>query len=133
MNNKQKSALLTSLAVFMYITCVIPVILSDSDIAVCIMFLLIGLATAILVYNSAVNKRAAAQEGVEQASVAPPRPAHSNTALKSATSLLWVVTVIVYIALSFATMDWGITWIVFLIAAAVEQIIKLVLNKEDEQ
>ena len=44
----------------------------------------------------------------------------------AASVVLWMLTVIVYISISFATGAWHITWIVFLIAGCVEALIKLI-------
>ena len=41
----------------------------------------------------------------------------------------WSLVVALYFILSFLTMAWYITWIIFLIAAAVEQIIKVSARK----
>lgn len=46
--------------------------------------------------------------------------------------LYWLVVTIIYLAVSFATMCWHITWIIWLIAAAVKQAIFLFTGQKDE-
>ena len=39
-----------------------------------------------------------------------------------------MIVVVVYLLISFWTMHWGITWIIFLIAAAIDNIIKAIFE-----
>lgn len=41
--------------------------------------------------------------------------------------ILWTITVIIYLSVSFATWAWAWSWMIFLIAVAVEQIIRLIV------
>ncbi|MDL2236337.1 permease prefix domain 1-containing protein [Christensenellaceae bacterium OttesenSCG-928-K19] len=42
---------------------------------------------------------------------------------------MWLIIVIIYFLISFTTMAWGVTWLIFLVGAAIEQIIKIQINK----
>ena len=44
--------------------------------------------------------------------------------MKSLSSALWTLTLAVYFILSFSTHAWHITWVIFLIATAAEQLLK---------
>ncbi|MBD5550342.1 MAG: hypothetical protein HDQ96_04085 [Lachnospiraceae bacterium] len=52
---------------------------------------------------------------------------------KSINSIIWTMALILYFAISFTTYNWNITWIIFLIAACVQAIVKLIfeLKKHD--
>lgn len=52
---------------------------------------------------------------------------------KSLTGAAWCLVVIAYISLSFATFAWHITWIIFPLAAALQQAAKLFIAWRDEQ
>ena len=49
-------------------------------------------------------------------------------AMKAIVSALWCIIVVLYFVISFSTMAWYITWVIFLIGAAVESIIKAIFN-----
>lgn len=55
--------------------------------------------------------------------------ANKEKAVKtSASALVWTLTVTCYFIISFATYEWAVTWITFLIGACVQAIVVLVLN-----
>lgn len=47
---------------------------------------------------------------------------------KAISSIIWSITVIIYFLISFSTMAWHITWIIFLIAGCVESIVRLIYS-----
>lgn len=47
---------------------------------------------------------------------------------KAIESILWTLTVFIYLAISFLTFRWDITWIVFIIALCLDSIVKLVFS-----
>ena len=49
-------------------------------------------------------------------------------AMKALSSALWSIITVIYIIISFWTMAWHITWVIFLIGAAVEGILKAVFE-----
>lgn len=52
---------------------------------------------------------------------------------RSINSIIWTLTVVLYFIISFATYEWQITWIIFLIALCVQSIVKLIFSlREDE-
>lgn len=51
---------------------------------------------------------------------------------KSIQSIVWTFTLILYFTISFATYQWRVTWIIFLIAACVHKIIKLIFELKYE-
>ena len=52
---------------------------------------------------------------------------------KSINSIIWTMTLVLYFIISFTTYKWYITWIIFLIAACVQAIVKLIfeLKRQD--
>lgn len=55
--------------------------------------------------------------------------ANKEKAVKtSVNSLIWLLTITIYFIVSFATYEWAVTWITFLIGACVQAIVVLVLN-----
>lgn len=56
-----------------------------------------------------------------------------KAARKTINSLIWTITLVLYFLISFETYDWYITWVIFLIAACVQQIVKLIFELRSEE
>lgn len=50
---------------------------------------------------------------------------------KAVDSLLWMLTVVVYLLVSFITHAWWITWIIFLISACLQSVVALVFKMKE--
>jgi len=57
------------------------------------------------------------------------RGARSKELRKAISSVIWLLTLIIYFLFSFGTGAWHITWIIFLIAACVESIVHIIFPK----
>lgn len=132
---RKKSALLTAIAVALYITCLLPpILLTDTflgeNVAPAMMFAMIGLATGLLIYNNLSKPRYHRLDDtiVEEFKEWQTQTDSERRAFKAISSALWSIVVVVYILVSFWTRSWHITWVIFLIGAAVEGIIKAVFE-----
>lgn len=47
---------------------------------------------------------------------------------KAISHIIWTITLVLYFLISFSTMDWYITWVIFLIGGCVESIVKLLFS-----
>ena len=127
----RRSALFVAAAVALYILCIIPPILWEEDaIGPVLMLIMAAAATALLIYNSMAKPKyiKADDTVVEEFKEWKENSKRNKKAYNAISSALWVLTVAVYLAVSFLTMAWHITWIIFLIAAAVDSIIKAVFD-----
>lgn len=135
---KNKSALLTSIAIMLYILCVVPCIIFsmsgnvmlNSVLGPVLMFVMIAAATGLLIYNSKTkiksnHNRETMVDEFKQWQSGNPSQAGKYKSIKG---VLWSVTVLIYLLVSFLTFAWYITWIIFIIAVAVEQVIKLIIE-----
>lgn len=129
--SKSRSALLTTIAIMLYILCVVPCILlaetSYADtLAPCLMFVMIAIATGLLIYNGKTKIRYHKSQDtmVEDFKEWKEAKSERTSLRKSLSSALWSLGVVVYLIISFATGAWYITWIVFLILVAIDNIIK---------
>ena len=122
----------------LYILCVIPPIIFSTGsfsmevmmLGPILMFVMIAVATGLLIYNSMTKPKNIKMNAtmVEDFKEWQSEKQHDNSALKSINAALWGITVVLYLAISFLTGAWHITWLIFLIAAAVTQIINLCFN-----
>jgi len=131
---RQKSAALTAIAVMMYILCVLPIVIMSmanfryaSEIGVPVMFLMIAGATGLLIYNSMTKPKyhSSSDTMVEEFREWQSDDKDRKALRKAISSALWSITVALYIIISFMTGAWFITWVIFIIAGAVESLINV--------
>ena len=123
---KKRSALLVAIAIALYILCPVPVILLQDEMGVMALFLFVAVATALLIYNGVTRERyiKADDTMVEEFKEWKQNNRQKNKASEAIVGSFWLIAVCVYIVVSFMTGAWHITWIIFLIAAAVSSLIK---------
>lgn len=115
---KKKSALLLAAAIMLYITSVVPPILIDGAVGPALMFVMVAVATGIIVYRSIVNSKNKREDEEEK------KKEPENPVLKAVKSCVWAVAIIVYFLISFLTGAWYITWLVFPITGAITDVIE---------
>ena len=129
--SRRRSAVLVSVAVALYILCVVPcLLLGGSMVGPVLMFVMIAAATGLLIYNHMTRPRYIKKEDtvVEEFKAWKGQNTAQNQLLRAVSGVLWALTVAGYLLLSFWTMDWHITWVLFLIAGAVNGIIKAIFD-----
>lgn len=123
----KKKALYTTIAVMLYILSVVviiffSVVLRSPVIGVCVFFLVIAIATGMLIYiemtkpldkNHVVKRKIVTKE---------------DRLYKQITSVLALLVLAIYLIISVLTMRWDITWILWIVYALLTEIIKLVFS-----
>lgn len=128
--DKKKSAKITAIAVMMYILCPVSVIVSDNfgneTLGVAIMFMLIAGATGLLIYNNMTKPQYLKQDDtiVEDFKEWKSSNNKNRRVRKSIESAMWAIITAIYLLISFITGAWYITWIIFIVGAAIEKVIK---------
>ena len=131
---KRRYAGLTALAIGLYIIAVIPIIalspMGHAILGLALMLTFVAAATGILVYVSMTRPRYRRAEDtiVEEFKEWKSSKDSRNEVWKSISAALWMLVVIAYLLTSFLTGAWHITWIIFLIGTALEQIVKAVFQ-----
>lgn len=132
--SKKRSALFTSIAVMLYIMSVIPVMLlgeiGTGILGVVLMFILIAIATGLIVYNSMSKPKYLKKDQtvVEEFKEWKANSIEKNALYKSICGAMWSIIVVIYFIISFMTMAWHITWIIFLIGSAIQGIIHAIFE-----
>lgn len=123
--SRKRSALFVSIAVGLYILSVVPVILIQDVMGVVIMFACIAVATGLLIYNGITKEKyiKADDTVVEEFKEWKQSNRKNKQAVDAITGSVWLLTVCLYMILSFMTGAWHITWVIFLIAAAISSMI----------
>ena len=124
--SKKRSAAMTAVAIALYILSPVPVILIQDEMGVMALFLFIAIATALLIYNGVTRERYVKADDtmVEQFKEWKENGKQKNKAVDAIVGSFWLIAVCVYIVVSFMTGAWHITWIIFLIAAAIASMIR---------
>lgn len=123
---RKKTALIVTISVFIYILSIVAVIVlaetGAPDYAIASSFLtLIAVATCMLIYhfmalpkNNEVEIKQTKKE--------------NNPVKEGIGAIIWISATIIYILVSFLTSAWHITWVIFLMAVVVQEIVKLCLE-----
>lgn len=114
-----------SISVSLYILSVVFVIIfgniKDLEIlGICLFLIIIAIATGIIIYTSMVYDNKETKKIKIKTK--------ENNLYKTIDEALALLTLIIYMFISFLTMAWHITWIMWIIYALIMQIIKLVFN-----
>lgn len=133
---RKKNALVVSVCIGLYIFSLIAAIILDEILNVndsitgISFFGICGLATCILVYHNMASPSYRKEEDtlVDEFKEWKHHKDKNNVIRKSISSILWTLILIIYFIVSFTTMAWHITWILFIIGGLFEQIITLIFK-----
>ena len=135
-NKTKKKAIITATAIGLYISCFTPcIIFADTileDISVIFMFMLIALATLMLIFNGS-NKT----EKTDKATVSDYKEWNKQVKKKKSSpfyklivAFIWIIASFSYIFVTIVTGPFSIivTWMIFLIAFAVQRFTKAIFD-----
>ena len=128
---RKRSAMLVSLGVVLAIASFIPHFIFDNEDVACIfMFLFWAIAAGLFVYNGMTKPKYNKLDDtlVEEFKEWKAQSNEKNSSFGMLSLSLWLITVALYMVISFATGAWYITWIIYLIAAAMNVLIKALLD-----
>ena len=120
-------AILTSIAIGLYILSPIGLFVLHETIGLCILFVMAAVATMLLVFSSMIMPKYLRVDDtmVEEFKEWKDYKNRKSGIRKSVSSILWIFVTIVYILVSFLTGRWEITWVLFLIGGLCEGLIKI--------
>lgn len=125
---KHQKAATVSLAVMLYILSPIALLVFGGKLGLILLFLMLAAATGILVYYGMTQggRKTRAGQADEPLDEEAQRKLskEQKKLLSSVSSALWLIVVALYFVISFATHAWHITWIIFLIAAAANNVLR---------
>lgn len=98
----------------------IPVLFMNPILAAAIFILLCGIATYKIIYTCMVYKKEKTKE-IEK-----------NPIIKRINNIIDILCFTIYMLVSFSTMAWHITWIIFIIDGLLQEIVKLIFEVKGE-
>ena len=132
---RKRSARLVAIAVLMYILS--PMILiatsemyGNGTLGLVLMFMFIAIATGLLVYNGASKPKYQKEEEtmIEEFKEWKSKKNRDKGLFDALSSAYWLIVVAVYLYVSFTYFNWHYSWIIFLIASAIFNIFKAVIE-----
>lgn len=134
--HRARQALLLSIAIALYIMCVIPVILLQNELGIVCMFLMVAIATGLIIYRASTNKfyTYGGSDGPTVVKYTAPQTIDQKKRKllrKNLSSAMWSVIVAIYIIVSFLSGAWHITWILFLIGGAGDSLLKAIFDYKE--
>lgn len=129
MKTKEVKAKKTALGVFIYFIAIIwimisiPVMDMDPIIASAIFLGICGIATYEIVYTAIIYKK---EKKIE---IEDP----NKKLMKQMNEVISLIILVIYLVVSFMTMAWHITWILWIVNALIEEIVKLVFQLKEEK
>lgn len=132
---RKKTALVVSISVGLYILSLITCIIADElglpdFISAVSLFTIAGIATCLLIYHFMSKPKYNKYEDtmVEEFKEWKGKNDSKKEIRKAISSIVWSITVIVYLIISFTFGIWYISWVIFIIASLVENIINLIFK-----
>lgn len=127
-NDTPTKKLMRAIAIGLYILCPIPLILlseSGMDIlGVCILLGIVAVATVIIILCA--KKDDEEEKEKDDANLTP-----RQKMMKSIDSLIWAVGLVSYFGISFLTRAWYITWLIFPLTGAVQNLVKAIFDLKE--
>lgn len=138
--DRQKSAMILSISIGMYIISVVVLILcsqvfeAGDIIGVCLMLTIDAVATCLIIYNAVSRPKYLKSDDtmVEEFKEWKSANTEKNKILQSIKSIVWTLIVAVYLLISFVFGAWAYSWIIFIIGAAIEKIITLTFQLKEK-
>lgn len=126
-----KRSVLRAIAVALYISCVLPPIMLDGsrfedNLGPALMFVMIAIATALMVFAGSIKVRGATAEPVASWQKDPHSP--QRELRRAITGTVWILGLAAYFIVSFATMAWHLTWLIFPITGVFSGLIRAILD-----
>jgi len=131
---RRKSAMLTAIAVMMYILSVLPIpifhaldIGNTELIGIPIFILMVAAATGLLIYNHMTKPKYYKEEDtmVEEFKEWQADTKDQKQMRGAISSALWSLIVVLYFIISFTTRAWHVSWIIFVVGGLVESLINI--------
>lgn len=122
-----KKKLMRAISIALYICSVIPVLVlgnvGSGVYGVCLMFVMIAAATVLMVMSSGSKEEKDDKEDDEP-----------KTELGKAIKSIWgILTLGIYLGVSFWSGAWFITWLIFPIMGAVQGLVKAIIDMKEEK
>lgn len=128
--DRRTSAITISVSVMLYIISIIPILILQDLRGVVVMFAIAAVATGLIIYSAMSRPKYQKADDTLVEEFKEWKSGNSDKARlrKSISSALWPLIVVIYFMVSFIYGAWAFSWIIFILGAAIENIIKLIFD-----
>jgi len=132
LKRKKVKGLVYSISIFLYIMAIVAVAVASElelpdYVSISSFLIIVGIATSMIVYYTISTPKLDEEEVV--VAKRSTKASKDEKLLKNAISgILWPLIVAIYLIISFVFSNWYISWIIFIIGSAIEQIILLAVS-----
>ena len=133
--SRKKTALIVAACVGMYIfTLVVMIVLGEMPVydfvPGVVFFTLAGIPTCVLIYHFLSRPKYQKKDStvVEEFKQWSAKTERNEQIFGAVSSVFWLLVVAIYFIFSFALRAWAYSWIIFILAAAVQNILRIVFN-----
>jgi len=119
-HDPKRSTLLRAVAICLYILCPIPLFILQNVAGLCILLVIVAIATMLLVFGGTGASQAGQKDEADEESGSP--------LYKAIRKVIGAAGLCIYLIVSFVTEAWHITWLIFPIMAAVQGLVKAILE-----
>ena len=135
-----RSGILGSVAIALYILCWVPLVAlallapdsaAAETVGITVMMLMIAAATSLIILKGAFKPACMTDEDGDESPekrAAGDKKERKNPVLRIITGIIWGATLPLYLAVSFISGAWNITWIIFIIAVAVDNLTEAIFE-----
>ena len=117
---KSRRKLQRSIAVALYILCAVPLFCIPGRLGLSLLLILVALATALIIFS-----------GKNEEKQTPAELTPQQKLRKSINTLIWTIGTILYFVISFTTMAWHITWLIFPLLGAIEGLVSAIADLKE--
>ncbi len=130
-------AILITIGVILCAFCWLPVAMVDIDIFAAALFICVGIGVLLFITGTGIMgsydnvlkindvRTISGTYGRED------EVEYINSKAETTMELFWPTVTCIYLMISFVSFDWGVTWIIWPVAAVLNKILKIALQKED--
>lgn len=132
---RRKSALITSVAVMMYILGGTVLIFSSffglENLGLTLLLVMVAIATGMLVYDNYSKPAILKDETHPDRKIMTDEQKKNNDIKEIVTGILWTSIVVIYLSVSFLGNTWEYSWIIFIIGAALQNVVSLIFKLKE--
>lgn len=136
-NSKQRSAIIIAISVMLFILCPVPLFIFENVVGLCGLLIMVAAGVGLIVFNGIISKsntkNSSNDDRIIFDNLEELEKNDGNSANKSLIAALWFAIVAIYFIVSFMTMAWHISWIIFLLGSAVQNFILAVTAKSKKK
>lgn len=134
-----RSGIMNAIAVALYILCWVPLVLLSfagdvgAIVGLAVMMIMIAVATGLMIFKSSLKplclKGGHIDDDDDEIDAVKHRERkRKNPILSAINTCIWIFTVLFYLMISFSTSAWAVTWLIFIIAVAVDNIVEAIFE-----